>query len=78
MSRKRTGLRNRGRRGRSTYSTRHKSRSADMYVSMTNGKPNGQDTIAGHGVYPIRAVDYSNSNAKVDTQLKAVFHSSKP
>lgn len=57
MSRKRTGLRNRHRNGKSTYATAHKSRLADRY-----GKPNTGgyivETINGHRIeYSTRRSD---------------------
>lgn len=48
MSRKRTGLRNKFRRGRSTYSASGKSRSADTYGQYERGKQTTQDIIGGH------------------------------
>lgn len=48
MARKRTGLSNRFRSGRSTYSVRHKQRVADRYGQFRDGKC--EDVIAGHRI----------------------------
>lgn len=50
MSRKRTGLRNRDRGGRSTYSTKNKGALADRYGQWTLGRQDRPDVIAGHQV----------------------------
>ena len=47
MGRKQTGLANRRRSGRSTYSKQHKSRGADRYARWSNGKRETADIIAG-------------------------------
>lgn len=46
MARRRTGLRNRKRTGRSTYSRLGKSRSADYYGSYASGKQVTPERIA--------------------------------
>jgi hypothetical protein len=48
MARKRTGISNRRRHGRSTYSTQHKAAKADRYGSWTGGRQERSDTIGGH------------------------------
>lgn len=48
MARKRTGLRNRHRSGRSTYSAQNKCRQADMYGEYQNGRQLKNDVIASH------------------------------
>lgn len=62
MSRKRTGLRNRNRGGKSTYSRLHKGRNADRY-----GKFTGQgftDTIAGRTFfYAVRSGSHALAHA---------------
>lgn len=50
MSRKRTGLRNKFRSGRSAYSIHQKSRSADDYGAYVNGANKVGENIAGHNV----------------------------
>jgi len=47
MGRRQTGLRNRYRTGRSTYSIERKSRGADRYGSYLNGRQTKSDVIAG-------------------------------
>lgn len=51
MSRKRTGLRNRNRGGRSTYALQHKSTGSDRYGQWDSGRQRTQDSIAGHLVW---------------------------
>jgi hypothetical protein len=46
MARRRTGLRNRKRTGRSTYSKLGKARSADYYGSYVNGRQVSPERIA--------------------------------
>lgn len=48
MSRKRTGLRNRHRDGRSTYSVKGKAAHRDSYATFANGRQTRPDIIAGH------------------------------
>lgn len=50
MARKRTGLRNRWRNGRGSYSKRKKGAEADRYGSWTTGKLSGGEVIAGHSI----------------------------
>jgi hypothetical protein len=45
--RKRTGLRNRYRNGRSVYSAKNKRRDADSYGSWTQGRRSTSEVIAG-------------------------------
>ena len=45
--RKRTGLHNRGKSGRSTYSVKNKRREADSYGSYQSGRSVTGETIAG-------------------------------
>lgn len=47
MGRKQTGLRNRYRSGRSTYSICHKSRTADKYGVYDKGRQLRADVLAG-------------------------------
>jgi hypothetical protein len=47
MARKRTGLRNRYRSGRSTYCAQDKAKSRDRYGKYMNGKCLDSDVIAG-------------------------------
>lgn len=54
MTQRGSGLRNKYRNGRSTYSIKGKSRMADRYATMTNGIASGTDNIAGRSVVPIR------------------------
>lgn len=80
MAKKRTGLRNRYRSGRSTYSVQHKSRQADIYGKMTNGKIDSQDVIAGRTCSPLRnPLDRPDTRdtKPVERQIKEVFHQSK-
>jgi hypothetical protein len=48
VARKQTGLRNRYRTGRSTYSIEHKSRGADRYGVYDKGRQSRADVIAGN------------------------------
>lgn len=48
MARKRTGLRNKFRHGRGSYSVMGKSRTADRYGQCASGKQLTPDSIAGH------------------------------
>ena len=48
MSRKRTGLRNRFRTGRSTYSAKAKTVTADRYGQWNLGRQERPDVIGGH------------------------------
>lgn len=50
MGRKHTGLRNRYRTGRSTYSVLNKGRRADRYGAFEQGRQRSPDIIAGHSV----------------------------
>jgi hypothetical protein len=50
MSRKRTGLRNRFRSGRSVYSLKDKHASRDRYGKFTSGKQDTPDVIAGRTI----------------------------
>jgi hypothetical protein len=55
MGRRHTGLRNRFRTGRSTYSVERKSRTADRYGQYSNGKQIRADVIAG-SILPLHDV----------------------
>lgn len=48
MARKRTGLSNRFRSGRSKYSAEAKSKSGDRYGAWVNGKQTTPDIVTGH------------------------------
>jgi hypothetical protein len=49
--RKRTGLHNRGRKGKSTYSAKRKRLTADRYGSWAGGRQTGGEVIAGRSVW---------------------------
>jgi hypothetical protein len=57
--RKRTGLRNRGRSGRSTYSVQNKSRRADRYGTYYGRRCESPDTIAGHTLHATKEAAYA-------------------
>lgn len=48
--RKRTGLHNRDRDGRGTYSIQQKSKDADRYGQWNKGERHGPETLNGHTV----------------------------
>jgi hypothetical protein len=48
--RKCTGLRNKNRSGRSTYSIKHKSTKADKYGSYLQGRMTVNENIGGHAI----------------------------
>lgn len=50
MGRKRTGLRNRFRTGRSKYSTEHKAFTADRYGEYDQGKSKRPEKVAGRTI----------------------------
>lgn len=77
MARKRTGLRNRRRDGRGTYSIRHKSRTADIYGSMQDGRVGQQDIIAGSAHMPLRSGP-APTDEDLDQKLQTMFHQSRP
>ena len=53
-SRRGSGLRNRFRTGKSTYSVKRKKRNRDIYGTYSNGKPQSQDIIAGRAMWGVR------------------------
>ena len=54
--RKRTGLHNRGKRGRSAYALRKKRSAADRYGTWDNGRRTGSEVVAGRSLtYDMRA-----------------------
>ena len=61
MARKRTGLSNRFRSGRSTYSIKGKGKNADKYGSYTQGRIQTNESIAGRSI----SEDLSGAKRKV-------------
>lgn len=51
MARKCTGLRNRFRSGRGTYSIKRKRTTADRYGTYVNGRPTAPEVISGRSVW---------------------------
>jgi hypothetical protein len=51
MARKRTGIRNRYRSGKSSYSVKGKSTSRDRYGKFTNGRQDTPDVVAGRTLH---------------------------